>query len=652
MRINPISAIQTHKISANKSVKLAYTNKTTGDSFERKNSPYLNPLTFEAITAKGVVAQRGMLMHITSLPAHRSYCGQFCDPQTYKFIDFLKAAKQNIWIVNPLNALEQDLCPYNASGRFSRNKFIVNLNELVKPKYGCLLKEKELPEDISTPDFTLEMLEKQKNPRFKLAYKRFLKLDENAPIKQEFNKFEKENNELWLNAYANYDALSKKFGTNWHNWSKRLQTAPEVAREDGVDLTKKILEILGKKQSVKNYQNQIGLYKFEQFLYDKQFNETVEYLDKNEIRLMMDLPIGIHPSGADVWSKKNIFLLDKNFKPTKVSGCPPEGAYSYTQVWGHALYNYDSPEFWEYQEASLRQLLKADLRLDHFVGYINRAEIPTKYEKADGTVLKGGEIFKPIKDGGMGVEFFQKDWIKDISKKRSPQGENIYELFIRVARELGRKPEETYILESFGPLAKTRAYKNFEKNYGNYFISQRVPIGMGIGETNNATRKLNATIKNEIQPIAYLTGNHDMQSLREFIDSFIDAKPKSTSKKSKKLFQDFCKNELKLSDEEMKNSNIVFENTMKWHYTQNVKQVQTTIQDALGIYWRPNIPGSWNGMEDKYLMKPTPEALLPFWSRVFPKDFLDRENPSGINSGYKSLAEKFVKMMQELFPEG
>lgn len=591
-------------------------------------------------------------MHITSLPAHRSYCGQFGDPQTHKFINWLKAAKQNIWIVNPLNALESDLCPYNASGRFSRNKFIVNLNKLVEQSYGCLLKKRELPDDISVPEFTLEMLEKQKNPRFALAYKRFLKLDETAPIKQEFRKFEAENNDLWLDSYANYDALSRKFGSNWHTWNKRLQTAPETAKREGIPLEEKILQILGRKVSAKNYHNQIGLYKFEQFLYDKQFNELVEELNDNGIRLMMDLPIGVSPSGADTWSRKGIFLLDENFKPIKVSGCPSEGAYGYTQVWGHALYDYDSPEFWEYQEASLRQLLKADLRLDHFVGYVNRAAIPTTYTKADGTVLKGSEIFKPVEDGGMGVGFFKKEWIENIDKKRSPKGENAFELFIRVARELGKNPEDTYILESFGPLAKTKAYKNFEKLYGANFISQRVPIAMGIGESNKALKKLNSTESptTTTQPLAYLTGNHDMPSLREYIDKFIGKSTKRVSKKSKEMFENFCKNELMLTEEEMKNPNIIFENAMKWHYTKNVKQVQTTIQDALGLYWRPNIPGFWNGMEDKYLMKPTPEALLPFWSKVFPKDFLERENLSGINSGYKSLADKFIEMMQELFP--
>ncbi|MBQ7125699.1 4-alpha-glucanotransferase, partial [bacterium] len=146
------------------------------------NKKYSNAISFEGVTGKGVVKQRGMLMHITSLPGTRSYCGQFGDIQTKKFIDFLSASKQTHWIMNPLNSLQSDLCPYNSNGRFSRNKFIVNLNRLTEKAYGNLLKLSELPEDVSSPVFTLDMLEKQKNPRFEIAHKRFQKLPSDAPI--------------------------------------------------------------------------------------------------------------------------------------------------------------------------------------------------------------------------------------------------------------------------------------------------------------------------------------------------------------------------------------------------------------------------------------------------------------------------------------
>ncbi len=605
----------------------------------KTNDSFQSSISFNGITSKGVVTQRGLLMHITSLPASRSFCGQFGDLQTTKFINWLKKAKQTHWIMNPLNALEDNLCPYSSTGRFSRNKFIVNLNKLTGKEYGKILKHSELPDDVTVPEFTLDMLERQKNPRFKKAYERFKKLPETESIKKEYNDFVEEQDNLWLEDYANYDVLSRKFGAYWPNWDKKLQTAPEDAKAEGISLKDKILNVLGNKIDKKEYEDGVGLYKFEQFLYNKQYNEMADELAGKGIRLMMDLPVGVSSGGVDVWGKKNIFLLDKNFKPTKVSGCPSEKAYPYTQVWGHALYNYDSPEFWEYHEASLKQLLRnADLRLDHFVGYVNRAAIPVEYEKADGTVLKGNNIFKPIKDGGMGEGFFDNSWIEDIYNKKNPKGENVFEVFIRVAKELGLKPEETYVLEDFGPLAKTKAYKDFRKKFGKNFISQHVPVGMDICDPKNK-KHLNKNV-------AILTGNHDMPPLREFVDKLMDG---SLNKRAKKKFETFCKKELNLTEEEMNSKDAVYENLLKWHYTNDVKQVQTTLQDALGIYFRPNIPGFWNGMMDKFLMKTTPEALLPYWSRVFPKDFLTRDNQSGINPGYKSLADKFVQMMRDLY---
>lgn len=627
------------------------------DSFEKNiaQNPYSQAIPFEGVNALGVVKQRGLLLHITSLPAHRSFCGQFGDPQTEKFINWMAEAKQTHWIMNPLNALEDHLCPYSPDGRFSRNKFIVNLNKLVGDEYGNLLKENELPDDITTPVFTLDMLERQKNPRFKLAFERFKKLDETKPIKQEYNKFLQENDELWLDEYANYDAISKKYGKVWTNWDKELQTAPEDARAKGISIEEQITPLM-KGVTKEELHDEIGLYKFEQFLYDKQFNEMSEELKSKGITLIMDLPIGVSATGVDTWGKKNIFLLDKNFKPTKVSGCPPEDAYPYTQVWNHALYNYDSPEFWEYQESAVRGLLKnSDLRLDHFVGYINRAAIPTTYKKADGTILQGEEIFKPVQEGGMGASFFLPEWVEDVYKKKSPKGENIFELFIRVAKELGKKPEDCFILEDFGPLAQTPAYKEFRSTYGKDFMSQRVPIAMGISGSGLKWDKLNSPFEMQDKNIAILTGNHDLPPLRQYIDELMDINnPDLTlaQKNAQTIFKEFCQNKLKMAPEDMNNKDKVFEKVMEWHYKSGVKQVQTTISDALGIYYRPNIPGFWNGHQDKFLMKTTPEGLLPFWSRVFPKDFLNRDDKSGITPGYKNAADKFAKMMQDLTLNG
>lgn len=644
MKISPVNAL--NYISAIKNIKTSetYTHQNINDRFEKQN--IYNAISFTGVDGKGKVKQRGMLFHISSLPATRSYCGQFLDPQTNQFIDFLEKSHQTHWIMNPLFALGNDLCPYNASGRFSKNKYLVNLNELTKNRYGNLLKESELPDDITSPVFTMDMLKKQKDPRFTKAYERFKQLDNNHPLKIEYNKFEKENNDLWLNTYAAYDTLSAKYGTNWKNWPEYLKKLPENIKEENLSFEEVFND---------NELDKFNQYKFEQFIYDKQFNEFNNQLKSKGIRLILDLAIGVDPNGVDTWANKNIFLLDENYNPTKVSGCPPEAAYPYTQVWGHALYNYDSPDFWAYQENSLKKLLKeGDLRLDHFVGYINRAEIPTTYQTSDGRILKDSEIFAQKDKGGMGKDFFEEDWIVRLDKKTNSQGENMFELFKRVAEEQGLKPSDCYILEDFGPLAETKAYKEFKNNFAEDFVSQRIPIAMGIGENiNKAQNKNNISNPENIEKqknIAILTGNHDLPPLREYVDLLLDNKPKDINgKNSPALFREFCKDELHLTKNEMSDRDLVLKELMKWHYTRNVKQVQTTLQDALGLYFRPNIPGFWNGMEDKYKMKTTAEALLPFWSRVFPKDFLTRTDKSGINPGYKDLADDYVKMMDDLF---
>lgn len=616
-------------------------------------------ISFAGVDGKGKVKQRGMLFNISNLPATRSYCGQFLDPETDKFIDFLQKSKQTHWIMNPLFAVGDDLCPYNASGRFSKNIYLVNLNELVKPEYGSLLKKSELPDDVTPLSFTLQMLQAQKDPRFEKAYDRFLKLDSNHPLKLEYKNFVKENGKLWLNTYAAYNGISSIYGDNWHDWPMQYQTLPEDAQNSGLSLNKMLSGLLDEdfgKSEQQKVMKQVGLYKFEQFLFDKQFQQFKKELHNKGINLILDLAIGVSPNGVDVWANKDMFLLNDKFYPEKVSGCPPEAAYPRTQVWGHALYDYDSPKFWEYQEASIRKLInEGDLRLDHFVGYINRAEIPTEYETSDGRILKGDEIFAPVEKGGMGKAFFEPDWIVRIDKKTNSNGENMFELFKRVAKEEGKKPEDSYILEDFGPLAQTKAYKEFKKKFGKDFISQRIPIAMGIGENISKKQDVKnlsypSNLKNQSN-IAVLTGNHDLPPLKDYVDLLLDNLSEDIEgNTSPALFKKFCKEELNLTEEEMQDRDLVFKELMKWHYTQdNVKQVQTTLQDALGIYYRPNIPGYWNGMNDKYLMKTTPEALLPYWSRVFPKGFLDRTNKSGINPGYKDLADNYVKMMNDLY---
>ena len=654
-RINYTNNIS--KINSIKNNQINHLQNINQDRFEKQNN--YNGIHFLGVNKKGQVKQRAMFCHITALPGTRSYCGQFIDLETDKFIDFLSKSKQTHWIMNPLSAVGPDLSPYNASGRFSRNKYLVNLGECTKEEYGKILKPNDLPDDVTSPVFTLEMLQKQKDPRFKKAYNNFKKLPETTPIKQEYNQFCKDKGDLWLDTYSTYNALSKRHGDNWHEWPKELIMLPDKSRETGkplLDLTLSTLKENGYSNEVNGVKEDIGLYKFEQFLFDKQFKQFNKKLADKKIRPIFDLGIGINPNGVDTWSNKDIFLFDKNFKPTKVAGCPPEDAFPNTQYWGFPLYNYDSPRFWDYQEKSLKQLLsEGDLRLDHFVGYINRAEIPTEYKKEDGTILKGEDIFKPKEKGGMGADFFDPKWIVNLQEKRNKKGENMFDLLCRVAKEQGLKPEDCYTIESLGPLSETKAYKEFDKKHGENFVTQRIPIAAGIGKSINKAQPNNSSNPKNLNQynVTLLTGNHDYASLREYVDLLLTEKPKTykDGDNSPKLFREFCKKELKLNNKQMEDKENVAKKTLIWHYQQPVKRVDTTISDALGIYFRPNYPGHWLGEEDVYLKKPEPHALVRPWSNVFEKGFLNKPktNPPGLKPGYKEKADEYIKTMQDLF---
>lgn len=131
--INSIYGINPTKVKENKTLKsnsIKEHTELSNNYYQPLNlaNQYPNAIPFKGINAKGVVKQRGIFMHITSLPGTRSFCGQFGDIQTTKFINWLAAAKQTHWIMNPLNALEDHLCPYSAAGRYSRNLLLTSIN--------------------------------------------------------------------------------------------------------------------------------------------------------------------------------------------------------------------------------------------------------------------------------------------------------------------------------------------------------------------------------------------------------------------------------------------------------------------------------------------------------------------------------------------
>lgn len=310
----------------------------------------------------------GILMPIFSLSS-RGGIGTF-GKEAYRFVDFLKAAKQSYWQILPLSPIGLGESPYQSDSAYAGNPYFIDPEILIEEK---LLTEKEFKSfDFGGDTHKVDYAKISAN-RFnmlKIAFERFTPNDE-------YNRFCDEN-AYWLNAYARFLTIKKaQGGAHWSQWPEVLRDCDETALE--------------------NFENEhkadIDFHKFVQFKFSQQWFKLKEYANQNGIKFIGDIPIYVSYDSADVWAEKGQFQLGKDFKPTMVSGCPPDAFAEDGQLWGNPLYDWkkmkaDGYSWWVKR---LKYALKCYdvVRIDHFRGFESYYSIP-----ATDTTAKNGKWVK------------------------------------------------------------------------------------------------------------------------------------------------------------------------------------------------------------------------------------------------------------------
>ena len=197
-------------------------------------------------------------------------------------------------------------------------------------------------------------------------------------------------NRAWLDDYALFMAAKDAHqGKVWTEWDPDL-----AARDDSA--VKMWREKLAP---------EIAAYKFWQFEFFRQWNVIKEHCMRRGIRIMGDIPIYAAHDSADVWANSEMFWLDEDGNPLKVSGVPPDYFSATGQLWGNPLYRWDVMKrngyrWWiERFRASLRMFDM--VRLDHFRGFEAYWEIPAGEPTAmNGKWVKGpgAELFQALTD--------------------------------------------------------------------------------------------------------------------------------------------------------------------------------------------------------------------------------------------------------------
>ena len=166
--------------------------------------------------------------------------------------------------------------------------------------------------------------------------------------------------------YARFRAAVDRFGINWHHWPGPLRGG--LLRWSDVDPV--------------NFRYHI----YAQWIARQQVVELSERLSQRGQVLALDLPVGIHPYGYDVWRRREQYA-------TEISvGAPPDGFFAQGQSWGFPPTRPESLResgYAEFRAALAHHMRVAGmLRIDHVMGLQRLFWIPSGAEPRDGVYVK------------------------------------------------------------------------------------------------------------------------------------------------------------------------------------------------------------------------------------------------------------------------
>ena len=334
----------------------------------------------------------GVFLSISSLPS--KYGIGTLGKEAYKFVDFLSESGFSYWQILPFNPTGFGNSPYQSFSTFAGNPYYI---DLIKLKEEGLLSNYNLKNykytDSNHIDYGLLYMEKFKI--LKKAYKKGYSL-----LEKEINDFSLKNS-FWLDDYCLFMSIKDHFnGCSFTHWPKDIKSREESAMTYYKNLLK----------------DNIAFYKFIQYIFYRQFDELVSYMNTKSVKLIGDLPIYVSLDSADAWANTDQFLFDSEYNPKLVAGVPPDYFSETGQLWGNPLYDYkkmkeNNYNWWVKRIKHISNYCKV-IRIDHFRGFESFYAIKNGAENAiDGKWLKGPgiDLFNKVKEECPDVQIIAED---------------------------------------------------------------------------------------------------------------------------------------------------------------------------------------------------------------------------------------------------
>ncbi|MGH7953852.1 MAG: 4-alpha-glucanotransferase, partial [Limisphaerales bacterium] len=168
-----------------------------------------------------------------------------------------------------------------------------------------------------------------------------------------------------LKEFGIFCALAEQFNYGWRKWLAKFQNPDSLAV---------------KKFAGENL-NKVRFHQWLQWLLDLQLTRAAK-----ELPLMLDLPVGVDPSGADAWAWQNILACDMTV------GAPPDEYNTQGQNWGLPPFAPQKLRAAGYEP--FRQTIRAalrhakGLRIDHVMGLFRLFWIPKNAPPQNGAYVR------------------------------------------------------------------------------------------------------------------------------------------------------------------------------------------------------------------------------------------------------------------------
>lgn len=277
----------------------------------------------------------------------------------------------------PINENSPEESPYSAISSTALDPIYLSFDESEIPwlSNGDLDNARSRLDNAQSSAVNYPLVRQIKRTLLELAWSKFEEAD--PKLHTENNRF-KQTEESWLPDYCLFRFLMEHHGENltWDQWPVSCRT-PEKAREYVAQL---------RSRDVEGLDYRLEFFAFVQWLCFRQWRALRAHADTRGVKLMGDVPIGIHWHSCDVFFNRDEFYLDW------CGGSPPEGMsqsdpffQQWGQNWGIPLYRWDHMKangftWWKTRISRLTEIFQM-FRLDHILGFYRIYAFPWRPER-------------------------------------------------------------------------------------------------------------------------------------------------------------------------------------------------------------------------------------------------------------------------------